>query len=610
MVTMKPICRRQQQETSMHLSDQPISLDVLHDKYALSGESGVDDTRGRIARALACAEVSAQRDAWAKRFLAAQQAGFIPSGRIAATAGTTLRATMLSCFVQPLSDSTSLAEGGAPPIYTALSEAAETLRLGGGVGYDFSPIRPAGALVASTRSPAAGPLAVLHLFDASSRLFSGGRGRRGAQMGVLRFDHPDIQAFAAAKAAGSLQQFNLSVGVTDAFMHALHQDGEVDLVHAAEPGPAQRAAGALRRADGLWVYRRVRAAAVWEAIVSAAYAVGEPGLLFLDRINGDDNLGWCEQLSATNPCGEQPLPPYGACCLGSIDLTRLVREPFEHGARLDFQALAALVPTAVRMLDNVLDLTAWPLPRQREEALATRRVGLGFTGLGDALVMLGLHYDSDAARELAGRIAAALRDAAYEASCDLALERGTYPRFNADGVLRPGSFASRLPERLRERVRRDGMRNSHLLAVAPAGSVSLAFADNVSNGIEPAYEWTYMRQQRHPDGSVTAHDVEDHAWRVFRRMRGEGVPLPAAFVHALELRPEAHLAMVAAVAPYIDAGISKTVNVVPATGREAFDRLYRAAWQQGLKGITAFRPNAVLGSVLWRRAAAPQAVTC
>jgi ribonucleoside-diphosphate reductase alpha chain len=574
---------------AMPLASQPISADVLRDKYVQPGEHGVDDVRRRVAVALSQVEPAAQR------------AGLILAGRVAANAGTGSRSTMMSCFVQPIGDSIHHGPPGEPPIYTALAEAAETIRLGGGVGYDFSSIRPRGALVASTGAEAAGPLAVMRLFDASSRLFDFDRGRRAAQMAVLRWDHPDVQAFAAAKAHPGLERFNLSVAVTDEFMRALADDRVVDLVHAAAPGPRQQALG--RRADGQWIYARVKASTLWASIVHSAHGIGEPGLLFLDRIRAEDNLGWCETLAATNPCGEEPLPPYGACCLAAVDLTRLVLDPFEPSARLEWDRFERLVAAGVRMLDNVLDVTSWPLAGHRNESLSTRRIGLGLTGLADAFIMLGLRYDSGEARALAARIAALLRDIAYRASCDLAVERGPYARFRSEGVLRDGSFGARLPAELQSRIRRDGMRNSHLLAIAPAGSISLAFADNVSNGIEPPYEWDYLRHRRQRDGRVEAYDVQDHAWRLYRHLKGPASLTPA-FVTALELPPQAHLAMVRAIAPFIDGSISKTVNAVPAVGCEAFDALYREAWRAGLKGITAFRANSPLGAVLWRNAPA------
>ncbi|HEY8706419.1 MAG TPA: LAGLIDADG family homing endonuclease, partial [Burkholderiaceae bacterium] len=297
-------------------------------------------------------------------------------------------------------------------------------------------------------------------------------------------------------------------------------------------------------------------------------------------------------------CAEQPLPPYGCCCLGSIDLTRFVREPFEDGAHFDEAAFAGVAQVAVRMLDNVLDVTVWPLPQQQEEARSKRRIGLGFTGLGDALIMLNLRYDAEPARAMARRIAELMRDAAYEVSVELARERGAFPLFNADLYLSGTTFASRLPQGLRDRIRSHGLRNSHLLSIAPTGTISLAFADNASNGIEPAFSWSYTRKKRMPDGGFKEYAVEDHAWRLYRHLKGEAAALTPAFVTALELSAQAHEAMVAAVAPCIDTAISKTVNVPADYPYADFQHLYLDAWESGLKGLATYRPNSVLGSVL------------
>jgi ribonucleoside-diphosphate reductase alpha chain len=954
------------------LPEQPISREVLLEKYAKGDEGSIDEVRLRVARALATVEPAAQRAHWEARFLQAQQRGFVPAGRIASAAGTDLSATLINCFVQPVGDSIAQVDDGHPGIYTALTEAAETMRRGGGVGYDFSRIRPKGAWVGSTRSSASGPLSYMRVFDRSCETVESAGSRRGAQMGVLRCDHPDIELFIHAKDSGDLKNFNISVGVTDVFMRAVQDDTEVELVHRAEPGHAQKAQGAFQRNDGMWVYRRQRARELWDQIMRSTYDHAEPGVLFLDRINLDNNLGYCETISATNPCvtgdtrlatqhglvpigelqansaplkvtvdrrtlgqgkrgvdtrlaqpafvsamraevyrvmtaegyeidatawhefytgrgklklselrvgdtlwvqsgkgqfgtqgsealglllglitgdghftnrgngkeaailslwneeralaetmcqtinvlisglaiaprayvvrpvavpdrnmvfirsvllaraleafgfnrqsklrvpeviwrgseqcvraylravfqtdgtvnlssdgdtcslrlssshrpllrdvqtllsnfgiytrihlrrdagnrvlpdgqggsreyfcqsqheliiegesrdafmrdigfllpaktakylawvegkallkhqrfearvksivsighqavfdttqpdhntvvfnglvtgqcGEQPLPSYGCCCLGSIDLTHFVIRPFEDDAAFDEAGLVEVATVATRMLDNVLDATVWPLPQQADEARHKRRIGLGFTGLGDALAMLNLHYDSDAARERARRIAEVLRDAAYGASVELARERGAFPLFNADLYLSAGTFASRLPQPLKERIRQHGLRNSHLLSIAPTGTISLAFADNASNGIEPAFSWSYTRKKREGDGSFKEFAVEDHAWRLYRHLKGADAPLPGAFVSALELSARAHAAMVAAVAPYIDTSISKTVNVPEDYPYAEFQDLYLTAWRSGLKGLATYRPNKVLGSVL------------
>ena len=948
------------------LPPQAISAEVLLEKYAKGGESLPDELRVRVAQALAEAEAPEQRSAWALKFLEAQRRGFVPAGRIMSAAGTSLSATLINCFVQPVGDSIAQVDDGHPGIYTALTEAAETMRRGGGVGYDFSRIRPSGAWVGSTQSSASGPVSYMRVFDRSCETVESAGSRRGAQMGVLRCDHPDIEQFIHAKDQGDLKNFNISVGVTDVFMQAMLAGEEIELVHRAKPGEAQLAEGAHQRADGLWVYRSLPASELWEQIMRSTYDHAEPGVLFLDRINADNNLHYCESISATNPCvtadtwvmseqgprqvrelvgqpftaivdgkafasesagffvtghkpvfklrltqgqalrltadhpvrkvtrktsylvesawvpagellpgdelvlhdhralqgwegrlsqaqgyllglligageltadqavlslwsaastelkvvgsdvapqrpahinalmaaveiaarsldqrgadfncwqrpftargdyrlastalrdlaislgaapgqlcitpsmeasssdfhrgllrglfdaegsvqgsqsmgfslcliqsdsanlqaaqrmllrlginaviealpdsadrqllisgtnlqrfaesvgfedstkkalleqmlansshamqherftatvdgltadgfeevydvtiehvhafdanglyvhncAEQPLPPYGCCCLGSVDLTQFVREPFGANANFDEVGFAEVVTVATRMLDNVLDVTPWPLPAQAQEAHNKRRVGLGFTGLGDALVMLNLRYDSEAAREEARRISELMRDAAYTASSDLAVERGAFPLFNADLYLSGGSFASRLPQGLKDRIRSQGLRNSHLLSIAPTGTISLAFADNASNGIEPAFSWSYTRKKRMSQadgGGFKEYAVEDHAWRLYRHLFGKEAPLSDAFVTALELSAADHAAMVAAVAPYIDTSISKTVNVPVDYPYADFQDLYTQAWKSGLKGLATYRPNSVLGSVL------------
>ena len=581
---------------------QPISLDVLREKYLKTGETSAEDLYRRVARALASVEAPDLREKYETLFLENLHAGAIGAGRIMSAAGTDIQATLINCFVQPVGDCIQgVDDEGFPGIYEALREAAETMRRGGGVGYDFSRIRPKGAQVKATASVASGPCSYMNVFDQSCSTVESAGARRGAQMGVLRIDHPDVHEFITAKRTpGRWNNFNVSVGVSDAFIEAVQQGQPWELVHRARPGAVAMAQGAYQRADGMWVYSTVQARALWDTIMKSAYDFAEPGILFLDHINEDNNLNYCEDIAATNPCGEQPLPSYGCCDLGPVILTRFVRHPFGFDGlpAFDFEAFEKVVALQVRALDNVLDVTFWPLPQQRDEAMAKRRIGVGFTGMGNTLAMLCLRYDMQEGRAMAARIAQSMRDAAYLASVELAREKGAFPKFEAEPYLAAGTFASRLPEPIKKAIRKHGIRNSHLLSIAPTGTVSLAFADNASNGIEPPFSWMYKRKKREADGSTSEYAVEDHAWRLYRDLGGDVDALPDYFISALAMPAEGHIAMMEAVQPFVDTAISKTVNIPADYPYEDFKDLYLQAWRARLKGLATYRPNAILGSVL------------
>jgi ribonucleoside-diphosphate reductase alpha chain len=581
------------------LNTQAISQDVLAEKYLAAGEQTAEDLFRRVSQALADQEKPELRHEWAEKFFKNMQAGAIGAGRIMAAAGLDTKATLINCFVQPVADATNgFDENGNPGIYTALSQAAETMRRGGGVGYDFSNLRPKGARVKGTNSYASGPCSFIDVFDASCTTVESAGARRGAQMGVMRIDHPDVLDFITAKRQkGRWNNFNVSVGVTSDFMQAVESDGPWDLVHVATPSDIQIEGGAYQRDNGQWVYRTTTARELWNAIMKSAYDFAEPGILFLDNINDDNNLYYAETIAATNPCGEQPLPPYGCCDLGPIILTKFVRDAFTANARFDVEAFRAAVAIQVRMLDNVLDATVWPLPEQHKESQQKRRIGVGFTGLGDALIMLGLKYSGAEGVAQGEVIAREMRDAAYLASVELAKEKGAFPLFDADKYLQSG-FTKRLPEAIRAEIKKHGIRNSHLLSIAPTGTVSLAFADNASNGIEPPFSWTYNRKKRTADGGNAYYTVEDHAYRLFKAMFGEDAALPDYFVSALEMSAAEHVAMMQTVQPYIDTAISKTVNIPADYPFEDFKNLYMESWKAGLKGCATYRPNDTLGAVL------------
>jgi ribonucleoside-diphosphate reductase alpha chain len=588
-----------------------LSRTVWEHKYrgadARENDANIGATWARVARALAAVEADA--GGWEERFAGLLQGfRFLPGGRILAGAGTDRQTTLHNCFVM------GSVKDSLDGIFDALKEGALTMQQGGGVGYDFSTLRPRGAAARSHGVVASGPVSFMRIWDSMCATLLSTGYRRGAMMGTLRCDHPDIEEFIDAKRdPQQLRNFNLSVLVTDDFMQAVDADADWPLVFpAAESGMAtaallQRSWPGYSVAVPCRVYRHVRARDLWERLLRASFACAEPGVLFIDRINADNNLGYRERISATNPCGEVPLPPYGSCDLGSLNLVHFVRQPFEHGAAVDWSELEAATAVAVRLLDNVVDVSRYPLEAQAAEARGSRRIGLGITGLADALIMLGLNYDSDSAREVAAEILRCMRDAAYQASIDLAQEKGPFPHLDKTPYLH-STFIQRLPAGLRDAIARHGIRNSHLLAIAPAGSISL-LANNVSNGLEPAYGYEYRRKLRLPDGSFAEYRVSDYAWRHYRQRQPSG-PLPDVFVEAPSLPPPAHLQMQAALQPFVDNAISKTINIPAGSSYADYSTIYLDAYRLGLKGCTTFRPNPVTGSVLSSEPSAAETGHC
>ena len=560
----------------------PISEEIWNRKYRFSGADGIapdvslDDTFWRVARAAASVEKGGKssRETWARAFHGAMADwGFLPGGRILAGAGTGRDVTLFNCFVLGRIDD------DLGSIFAAVKDAALTMQSGGGIGHDFSTLRPKGALVKSIGADASGPVSFMDVWDAMCRTIMSAGQRRGAMMATLRCDHPDIEDFIAAKSdAKRLRNFNLSVLVTDAFMKAVDNDAPWDLKFGGE------------------VYKTIPARGLWQQLMRATYDYAEPGVIFIDRVNAENNLAYCETISATNPCGEQPLPAFGACLLGSINLASLVEQPFTADARIDDEKLIARVSIAVRLLDNIIDVSRYPLEQQAKEARAKRRIGLGITGLADALIFSGLSYSSDAARAEAAHWMSVIQNAAYAASADLAAEKGPFPLYKRDDFLGAPNV-QRLSASVRKKIAAHGLRNGCLTSIAPTGTISL-LAGNVSSGIEPVFGFTYRRRVLGTDGVAHEEDVEDFAFRTFKDRFDASKPLPEAFVVADALTPAAHLGMQAALQPYVDSAISKTINCPQDMSFDAFRDIYSQAYAAGLKGCTTYRPNAITGSVL------------
>ncbi|MEA1942472.1 MAG: adenosylcobalamin-dependent ribonucleoside-diphosphate reductase [Pseudomonadota bacterium] len=558
---------------------QTLSSDIWDMKYRFKTPDGtpidetLEDTWDRVAHTLSRTE-GKKAAYWKKEFRRAlTDFRFLPAGRIMSGAGTGRSVTLFNCFVMgTIPDSLA-------GIFDMLKEAALTMQQGGGIGYDFSTIRPKGTPVAGVAADASGPLTFMDVWDAMCRTIMSAGTRRGAMMGVMRDDHPDILSFIDAKKDGSrLRMFNLSVLVSDALIDAIDEDADWPL-----------------HFNGT-VYDTIRARDLWDAIMQATYDYAEPGVIFIDRINEKNNLAWLEDIAATNPCGEQPLPPYGACLLGSINLSRFVDAPFTENARLDLEAMQDCVSTAVRMMDNVIDASNFPLRQQQEEALNKRRLGLGITGLADALIMCGLRYGSERAVEETDRWLSALTNSAYRTSALLAKEKGAFPLYNAEHFLK-APMVQALDDDVRELIAEHGIRNSHLTSIAPTGTISL-YANNTSGGVEPVFGYTFKRKVLQNDGSHIEEEIQDYAYLVFRSMHGEAAELPDYFVEADGLTPREHVVMQATAQTWIDSSISKTINLPREISFPDFKDVYRMAYDMGCKGCTTYRPNDTTGSVL------------
>ena len=557
--------------------DAAIAEQIWDMKYRLKDADGtaidksVEDTWARIAKDLASVEKN--KEQWEKEFYAAlEDFKFLPAGRITAGAGTNRKVTLFNCFVM----------GTIPDdmegIFNMLKEAALTMQQGGGIGYDFSTIRPNGALVKGVAADASGPLSFMDVWDSMCRTIMSAGSRRGAMMATMRCDHPDIEQFISAKSDPiRLRMFNLSVLVTDPFMEAVKNDGDWNLIFNGE------------------VYKTLKARTLWDQIMQSTYDYAEPGVIFIDRINKLNNLNYCETISATNPCGEQPLPPYGACLLGSINFAQLVEKPFEKSAKINEAELESLVATAVRMMDNVVDASKFPLKEQAQEAKNKRRIGLGVTGLADALLMVGLRYGSDEAAAQTERWLHILAKSAYSASVELAKEKGAFPLFDAEAFLKSGSMQT-MDKEICCDIKKYGIRNALLTSIAPTGTISL-YAGNVSSGIEPVFAYSYTRKVLQKNGSKTEEEVVDYAVRMWRDLKGD-TPLPDYFVNAQTLSPLEHVKMQSAAQKWIDSSISKTINCPEDIDFESFKSVYMEAYQTGCKGCTTYRPNDVTGSVL------------
>lgn len=582
---------------------EPISEYVWDARYRLREdghmrEPSVQDTWSRVALALSGPELH-QRDVWYDRFRAAlAEARFLPGGRILAGAGAKRRATLFNCFVS------GAMHDSIDSIFSVLGEAMVTMQEGGGIGCDFSPLRPAGMPAKETGNIASGPVSFLHVWNQACATLASTGSRHGAMMATLRCDHPDIETFVEAKREpGVLQYFNLSVLVSDAFMRAVEQDQPWPLVFPLDGRPVPQGTMVCERSwsgaitpEPCVATKTVSARALWKRIRQAAIEYGDPGVIFIDRVESSNNLWYAETISATNPCGEVPLPPHGACNLGSINLTQFVENPFGEHSKLDFKGIAGATAVAVRMLDNVYEISRFPLKAQEKTARASRRIGLGITGLADALAMLGIRYGADASQNVAAAVMRTICHAAYQTSIDMVHERGVFPQYRVAKYLE-GGFIRSLPPEIWDAIQHQGIHNSHLTAIAPAGSISL-LANNVSSGVEPIYAFHTHRSVRQADGTSKRIPVHDYAWTLFRKMHGEKTALPQYFAEAGDIDPVDQLKLQSAMQAHVDQSISKTINLPSDADFDRFGDIFDTAYQLGLKGCTIYRADAARGSVL------------
>jgi ribonucleoside-diphosphate reductase alpha chain len=563
-----------------------ISNDIWERKYCYKGsdelpeDKSVDETMRRVARSIAVKEKDKER--WSKEFeriLINKE--FLPGGRIIANAGTKRTdVTMFNCYVM------NTIEDSIEGIFETVKESAITQKQGGGVGFDFSTLRPKGSHIKGCEAKSSGPLSFMQVLDSTCRTIMSAGQRRGAQMGVMRCDHPDIEDFIKAKRNnGTLQMFNLSVGITEKFINAVKNNDDWELSF-----------------NGI-VYKTVRAVELWNLIMQSTYDFAEPGFILIDKINEMNNLYYCEKISATNPCGEQPLPPYGACLLGSLNLALFVKNPFTEKAEIDFDRLKTVTSTAVRLLDNVIDLSVYPLEEQKIEAKSKRRMGVGITGLADMLIFLGVKYGSAYSLEIVEKVMQTITHTAYRASIKLADEKGAFPLLNTDAFLK-GKFVSAMPDDIKEGIEQYGIRNSHLTSIAPTGTISL-LAGNVSSGLEPVFSFSYIRKIRNSnEGDVSEVEVADYAYKQYCKLKNKHVPekdLPEFFVTADTIEPKKHIKMQAVLQKYIDSSISKTINIPTDFPFDKFKDLYMYAYEKGLKGCTTFRPSEHIMGVLVKK---------